>query len=283
MRPWRSRLLRSVRGLSLYGASVLVAICFLVPVWWVLSTSVKVPADYNSYPPVLIPTRFSLDGWASAFTDWKAGQYLRNSIIVTFGATLVAMVIGSAGAYGLLRFPIRGSSAIAFTIIALRMFPAMAIAIPLFAIFRALGLLNTYWGLIIAYQLFLLPFVVWMMRGFFEGVPRELEEAAQVDGCSPIGAFVRVTLPLTAPGWAATATFASLLSWNEFLSPLLFAQTPAVQPVSMLVGNFVDPSRGVLWGPLSAVASVSILPVLAFSLVLQRYLLRGLTLGAMKG
>ncbi len=267
----------------LYAATSLVLGWLLLPVWWILTTSIKLPAEYNAYPPVLLPTRFSLEGWRSAFGEWNAGQYLRNSLIVTGAATLVAMVVGTGTAYALARLRIKGGGTIAFVILALRMFPIMVLAIPLFALFRTLNLLNTYWGLVLAYQLFLLPFVVWMMRGFFEEIPRELEEAALVDGCTRLGALGRVVLPLSLPGLAATATFAALLSWNEFLSPLLFTQTAAVQPISMLVGNFVDPSRGVLWGPLSAVASIGVLPILAFSLLLQRYLLKGLTLGAVKG
>ena len=278
---------RSARGvvrlIGLYAASALVLLFFLTPILWILMTSVKDPLDYAAWPPVVVPTRFSADGWISAFGEWKAGRYLTNTVIVVFSATMLAMLIGTSAAYGLVRFPMRGSRHIAFGILALRMFPTLAIAIPLFAVFRSLGLLNSYWGLILGYQLFLLPFVIWMMRGFFQDIPRELDEAAQVDGCTPLGALVRIVLPLALPGLAATATFAALLAWNEFLLPLLFAQSASVQPVSMLVGNFVDPSRGVQWGPLSAVASVSVLPILLFSLLLQKYLLKGLTLGAVKG
>jgi multiple sugar transport system permease protein len=272
-----------LRLIGLYAASTVVLLFFLTPVWWIFTTSVKDPLDYAAWPPVVVPTRFSLDGWISAFTQWNAGQYLANTVVIVFSATALAMFIGTSAAYGLVRFPMRGGRHIAFGILALRMFPTLAIAIPLFAVFRALGLLNSYWGLIVGYQLFLLPFVIWMMRGFFQDIPRELDEAAQVDGCTPLGALVRIVLPLALPGLAATATFAALLAWNEFLLPLLFVQSARVQPVSMLVGNFVDPSRGVQWGPLSAVASVSVLPILLFSLLLQKYLLKGLTLGAIKG
>jgi multiple sugar transport system permease protein len=280
-RPSRRR--SALRLIGLYAASAVVLLFFLTPVWWILTTSVKDPLDYAVWPPVVVPTRFSAEGWISTFTEWKAGQYLSNTVVVVFSATILAMFTGTSAAYGLVRFPVRGARQIAFGILALRMFPTLSIAIPLFAVFRALGLLNSYWGLILGYQLFLLPFVIWMMRGFFQDIPRELDEAAQVDGCTPLGALVRIVLPLALPGVAATATFAALLAWNEFLLPLLFVQSARVQPVSMLVGNFVDPSRGVQWGPLSAVASVSVLPILVFSLLLQKYLLKGLTLGAVKG
>ena len=190
--------------MGLYAASAVVLLFFLTPVWWILSTSVKDPADYAAWPPVVIPTRFSADGWISAFTEWKAGQYLTNSVVVVFSATLLAMLIGTSAAYGLVRFPVRGGRQIAFGILALRMFPTLAIAIPLFAVFRALGLLNSYWGLILGYQLFLLPFVIWMMRGFLLDIPIELEEAAMIDGGSRFQALYKVVLPLAAPGLAAT-------------------------------------------------------------------------------
>ncbi|MBV9580303.1 MAG: carbohydrate ABC transporter permease [Chloroflexi bacterium] len=279
----RTRGRRRWQLVGMYLLSALVLVFLLTPVWWILTTSIKDPADYTVWPPVIVPTRFSLEGWQTAFGQYQAGNYLRNSLIICGGATLMAMLVGTTAAYALVRFPVRGSRRLAFGILALRMFPIIALAIPLFAVFRTLGLLNTYLGLILAYQLLLVPFVVWMMRGFLADIPRELDEAALVDGCTPLGSLVRVVLPLTLPGLAATATFAALLAWNEFLTPLLFSQSARIQPVSMLVGNFVDPSRGIQWGPLSAVASVSILPMLLFALLLQKYLLKGLTMGAVKG
>jgi multiple sugar transport system permease protein len=146
-----------------------------------------------------------------------------------------------------------------------------------------LHLLNTYWALILAYQLILLPILVWMMRGFFKDLPTELEDAALVDGCGRWGAFRRVALPLVAPGIAASAVFCLMISWNEFLSPLLFTQNRAVQPVSMLLANLINPSQGIQWGELSAVGIIGIVPMLLFTFLMQGYLLRGLTMGAVKG
>lgn len=255
----------------------------LLPIIWIVGTAFKIPAQYMAYPPILFPSSPTFDNFISAFSDFNAWDYVRNSLIITFSSTALAIVVGSLGAYSIARLRFRGRGQVAFWILALRMFPAIALAIPFFAILKELHLLNTYWGLILTYQLFLLPFVVWMMKGFFEEIPPELEEAAEVDGCSRIGAFVRIVLPLTAPGLAATGTFAALMSWNEFLFALIFTQSRATQPVTVLVAGFIAPEKGILWGEISAVGLISIVPIMVFTMFLQKYLIRGLTMGAIKG
>jgi multiple sugar transport system permease protein len=265
------------------GLILLALLVLLFPVAWLIGTSFKAPVEYGAYPPTLVPLRPTLESYRNAFTRFDAEVYLRNTVIVAVSSTAVACALGTLGAYSLVRFRYPGRGLIAFVILALRMFPVVVIAIPLFTILKALGLLNTYWALVLAYQLFLVPFVVWMMKGFFEELPAELEEAALVDGCSRLGAFARIALPLSAPGLAATATFCLLLSWNEFLAPLLFTQSRAVQPVSLLFANFIDPGRGIQWGELAALGTIGILPILLLAFLLQRYLVRGLSLGAVKG
>ncbi len=277
------RIRRPVGRLIVYLLALAVLAWTLLPIVWIIGTAFKIPSEYMAYPPILFPSSPTLNNFVSAFETFHAWEYVRNSLIVTFASTALALVVGSMGAYSIARLRFRGRSRIAFWILALRMFPAIALAIPFFAILQWLRLLNTYWGLIITYQLFLLPFVVWMMKGFFEEIPPELEEAAEVDGCSRIGAFVRIVLPLTAPGLAATGTFAALMSWNEFLFALLFTQNRATQPVTVLVAGFIAPEKGVLWGEISAVGLISIIPILVFTMFLQKYLIRGLTMGAIKG
>jgi multiple sugar transport system permease protein len=254
----------------------------LIPLIWLTGTAFKLPRDYNADPPILIPTDISLDGFSTAFGQFKAGKFLLNSVIITGGSTALAMVVGLLAAYSFSRFQFRGRNSISLALLVLRMFPIVALAIPLFVIFKNLSLLNTHLGLILAMQLIQLPYVVWMMKGFFDDVPHELEEAGLVDGCTRFDTFWRIGLPLVIPGIVATATFAAILSWNEFFLPLLLTQTEATQPVPLLVASFVDPAKGVLWAEISAVSSVSILPVLAFSLLTQRYLVRGITGGVMK-
>ncbi len=255
----------------------------LIPLIWLAGTAFKLPRDYNADPPILIPTEISLDGFEAAFGQFKAGKFLLNSLTITVGSTALAMAVGLLAAYSFSRFHFRGRNSASLMLLGLRMFPIVALAIPIFIIFKTLNLLNTQPGLILAMQLIQLPYVVWMMKGFFDDLPQELEDAARVDGCTRFGAFWRICLPLVAPGIVATSTFAAILSWNEFFLPLLLTQTDSTQPVPLLVASFVDPAKGVLWAEISAVSSVSILPVLAFSLLAQRYLVRGLSGGAING
>ncbi|MBN9389111.1 MAG: carbohydrate ABC transporter permease [Chloroflexi bacterium] len=255
----------------------------LIPLLWLIGTAFKLPRDYTADPPQIIPSEISFDGFTNAFGNFNAGNYLLNSILITAGSTVLAIVIGLLASYSFSRFKFRGSRAASLGLLALRMFPVVVLAIPLFIILKTLGLLNTLVGIILAMQLIQLPYVVWMMKGFFDDLPIELEEAGQVDGCTRLGAFRRIVLPLMAPGIVATSTFAAVLAWNEFFLPLLLTQTDKTQPVPLLVASFVDPAKGTLWAEISAVSVVSILPVLAFSLMMQRFLVRGLTGGAVKG
>lgn len=280
---WDRRARKALGMAAIYLFTLIVLAWTLVPILWIVGTAFKIPSEYMAYPPVLLPSSPTMDNFISAFVNFRAWEYVRNSLIIAFSSTSLAMVVGGLGAYSIARLRFRGRGQVAFWILALRMFPTVALAIPFFAILKELHLLNTYWGLMLTYQLFLLPFVVWMMKGFFEEIPPELEEAAMVDGCSRIGAFARIILPLTAPGLAATATFAALMSWNEFLFALLFTQNRATQPVTILVAGFIAPEKGILWGEISAVGLVSILPILLFTMFLQKYLIRGLTMGAIKG
>lgn len=255
----------------------------LLPLAWLFGTAFKLPRDYTADPPQILPSEWSMDGFNNAFGNFKAGSYLWNSIQITAGSTALAIVVGLLAAYSFSRFRFRGSRSASLALLGLRMFPVVALAIPLFIILKTLGLLNSLLGIILAMQLIQLPYVVWMMKGFFDDLPVELEEAGQVDGCTRLGAFWRIVLPLMAPGIVATATFAAVLAWNEFFLPLLLTQTDKTQPVPLLVASFVDPAKGTLWAEISAVSIVGILPVLAFSLMMQRFLVRGLTGGAVKG
>jgi multiple sugar transport system permease protein len=178
--------------------------------------------------------------------------------------------------------PRRLDRKLALWILSTRMFPPIVTAVPLFLMMRDLGLLNTRASLVILYTGFNLPFVVWMMRGFFMEVPRELEEAAMVDGDSRLGALRRVLLPLVAPGLAATAVFCLIISWNEFLFALVLTQTDAAMTLPVGIAGRVTQYE-IKWGVMSAAGVVAMLPILLFALAVQRYLVRGMSLGAVKG
>jgi len=256
----------------------------LAPVYWMLTISLKSDVDQFAVPPPWFVFTPTLDHYYDAFVTRGFGEYLLTSAIVSVGSTLCALVIGTLAAYALARFelPWRLNRHLSLWILSTRMFPAIVTAVPLFLMMRDLRLLNTRASLIIVYTAFNLPFVVWMMRGFFADLPRDLEEAALVDGDSRVGALVRVVLPLVAPGLAATAVFCLIISWNEFLFALVMTQTDAAMTLPVGIAGRVTQYE-IKWGVMSAAASVALAPILVFALALQKYLVRGLSLGAVKG
>ena len=256
----------------------------LAPVYWMLTISLKSDVDQFATPPPWFVFTPTLDHYYDAFVTRGFGEYLLTSAIVSVGSTLCALVIGTLAAYALARFelPWRLNRHLSLWILSTRMFPAIVTAVPLFLMMRDLRLLNTRASLIIVYTAFNLPFVVWMMRGFFADLPRDLEEAALVDGDSRLGALVRVVLPLVAPGLAATAVFCLIISWNEFLFALVMTQTDAAMTLPVGIAGRVTQYE-IKWGVMSAAAAVALAPILVFALALQKYLVRGLSLGAVKG
>jgi multiple sugar transport system permease protein len=256
----------------------------LSPVYWMITISLKHEIDQFAVPPKWAWFTPTLKHYFDAFLTRGFGQYLVNSAIVAVSSTAFALVLGTLAAYALARFrlPYRLDRKLALWILSTRMFPAIVTAVPLFLIMRDLRVLNSQFALIIVYTGFNLPFVVWMMRGFFAELPRDLEEAAMVDGDSRLGALWRVVLPLVAPGLAATAVFCLIVSWNEFLFALVLTQTDAAMTLPVGIAGRVT-QYGIEWGAMSAAAVVAMIPILVFALTVQKYLVRGLSLGAVKG
>jgi len=207
-------------------------------------------------------------------------MYIKNSTIVVSLTTLISLALGTLAAYGLARFQFPRREDIAFWILSLRMLPPMAVVIPFFLLGRFIGLLDTHILLIIVDLSFNIPFTVWMMRGFIEEIPQEVEEAAWIDGCSRIQGLFRVVFPLILPGIAATAIFCVIQSWNEFALAFFLTSFNA-RTVPTTVTFFLS-VLGVIWGEMAAVGVVATAPVLLFALLVQKYLVRGLTLGALK-
>lgn len=267
-----------------YLAIVSALLATLAPIYWMITISFKREVDQFAVPPKWFLFSPTLEHYADAFLARSFGQYLLNSLFVAVVSTASALIIGTLAAYALARFrlPQNLDRHLALWILSTRMFPAIVTAVPLFLIMRDLRLVNTRLSLIIVYTAFNLPFVVWMMRGFFAEVPRDLEEAALVDGDSRLGAFRRVVLPLVTPGLAATAVFCLIVSWNEFLFALVLTQTDAAMTLPVGIAGRVT-QYGIKWGAMSAAAVVAMVPILAFALSVQKYLVRGLSLGAVKG
>ena len=272
------------RGIFQTGLLVLALVAALAPVYWMITISLKTEVDQFAIPPKWFSFTPTLQHYTDAFVTRSFGQYLLTSAIVAVVSTFFALVIGTLAAYALTRFrlPYNLDRKLSLWILSTRMFPAIVTAVPLFLMMRDLRLLNTKVSLIIVYTAFNLPFVVWMMRGFFADLPRDLEEAALVDGDSRLGALVRVVLPLVSPGLAATAVFCLIVSWNEFLFALVLTQTDAAMTLPVGIAGRVTQYE-IKWGVMSAAGVVAMMPILVFALAMQRYLVRGLSLGAVKG
>lgn len=273
-----------MRRVTKYVVVIVALLVTLAPVYWLLTISLKHEIDQFAVPPKWFSFSPTLEHYADAFVARSFGQYLLNSLLVAVASTACALVIGTLAAYSLARFrlPRNLDRKLALWILSTRMFPAIVTAVPLFLMMRDLRLVNTRLSLIVVYASFNLPFVVWMMRGFFAEVPRDLEEAAMVDGDSRMGALRRVVLPLVAPGLAATAVFCLIVSWNEFLFALVLTQTDDAITLPVGIAGRVT-QYGIKWGAMSAAAVVAMVPILAFALSVQKYLVRGLSLGAVKG
>jgi multiple sugar transport system permease protein len=279
-----------MRRLSRYQQLVTVIVLllalalFLFPVVWMFLTSFKTESEYFSYPPVFVPGEFSLRNYLNAMAlppDGRGGlQGLRDSLIVALSTTTISMIVGSLAAYSLSRFKTGGEN-FSFWILSTRMFPPVAAALPLFLIFKEIKILDTHWALIVANTVFNLPFVIWMLKGFFDDLHPEMEEAALIDGCSHWGVFVRVAMPLITPGLVATSLFSFIFAWNEFMFALLLTRR-TVRTLTVIVPSLVG-GHEILWGEIAAIGTVAIIPGIVLSVLFQRFLVRGLTMGAVKG
>lgn len=261
-------------------ALLIVLSVLLLPYVWLILTSLKDRVDiFNGDPfAAFTPT---LENYRVAFVEKGFVKNLVNSTIIAAGATILALLIGVPAAYALSRTRGRGGAIVLFTLLAARLMPAIVLAVPLFILFADLKLLGTYPAPIIAHLTFLIPFVTWMMRGFFLAVPVELDEAATIDGASRHRFFLSVMLPLTRGGLAATAIFCVINSWNELLYGLILTnRNTATLPVA--VPGLMTPI-GTFWGQIAAVGVVTTLPMLIFALLVQRHIVRGMTGGALAG
>lgn len=266
-----------------FRVTVVLVVLFttLFPLYWLLTLSLKTPSEALTSPPVWFPSKFTLDSYRTVLFDRGFARFFMNGLLVSTSTALISLALGSAAAYGL-NMNFRGSQVLALSILFVRMIPPIVLAIPLFKIMRDYGLLDTYRGLILVYVVFTLPFATWMMRGFLLDVPAELEDAARIDGHSRLGAFVRIVLPLTAPGLAATSIFCFLLAWNEYLFALILTRSPSTQTMPIAVSSFMT-DQYIEWGNMAATAVLAIVPVVLLMAMVQRYLVRGLTFGAVKG
>ncbi len=258
---------------------VIVAVIFIFPVYWLAITSLKELTHVVTYPPRFLPVPVSMSGYTEALFGARGAVVFKNSLIIAVATTLIALLTGSFAAYSFARFNIGGFH-LPFWILSTRMMPAVASIIPLFLLINKLGFIDTYPAVIIAHLVITLPFAVWMLRGFFMEIPVELEESAMIDGCSRLGALARIGFPLVAPGLAVTALFCFIFSWNEFMFALILTRREVTTLPVKIAG--MHAAHGVLWHTMSAFGIIGIIPVVILSIIAQRYLVRGLTLGAIR-
>jgi multiple sugar transport system permease protein len=258
------------------AATMIILLLTLFPFVWLVQMSFRPNKDIFGYDLLFVPT---LDHYRALWTGAFPRSFL-NSVVVSAASTLLSLLIGVPAAYALSRGGFRSSRRIALWILATRMAPPIAFTIPFFLAYRELGLLDTQIGLILVYLTFNLALVIWMMQPFFDAVPRELEQAAWIDGCGIWQAFRMITLPLSAPGLGATAVICFILSWNDFFYALILARTQAsTAPVAIV--NFIQ-YTGWEWGRIAAAGTLVMLPVVIFTMIVRNYLIRGLTAGGTK-
>jgi multiple sugar transport system permease protein len=268
--------------IGLYALLAVILFIALFPFWWMFDTSLKQPVDIFG-STTLYPHHPTLDNYHRLFNTYNFASFLENSIIIVIFSVTISLVLGTLAAFSLTRFNLRfglNNSALVVALI-VRMIPGILLVIPLYIMLAQWGLLNTRLGLILIYTGLNTSFVIWMMQSFLAEIPRDIEEAAMVDGDSRLTALWRVVLPLAAPGLAATAIFTVIATYNDFLIALSLTSTPDAQTVPVGVSTLIGKIQ-IEYGPMAAAGVIGALPILLFALLVQRHFVRGLTLGAVK-
>lgn len=271
-------MVRLLRGLVI--AAILAVV--LTPIYWMVATSFKTNKEITQ-DATLYPHAPTFDSYIHLFTDKGFSDFLTNSLVVTVASVLIAVAFGSLGAYAIARFRLRYGleRKVGLALLTLRIVPPVVILIPVYLLILQLKLIDTWLGLILTYTAFNITFCVWMMESFFREIPIDLEEAAMVDGDSRLTAFLRIALPLSAPGLAATAIFAVIATFNEFLFALALTATPRAMTMPRGTGTLIG-RIDTDWASMAAAGVVGALPIVVFALLVQRHLVRGLTMGAVK-
>jgi multiple sugar transport system permease protein len=264
-----------------YATLVLLLVSVVFPFYWMIKTSMETGAGLFSFPPRFLPNSYAMEGYRAVLQETPIGLWLRNSFIVAFGSTIMALLAGVSGAYGLSRFRYRGKGSLALVILTTQMMPPLVLIIPIYTIFTKLGLTDSLLGLILGNFAFALPVVIWMMKSIFDSIPFEIEEAARVDGASWSAILLRITLPLALPGLVATGIFTFLSGWDEFMlaRTIVTASDKWVGTIGLasFIGVYVTS-----WDQILAAATIFTLPPLILFLMVQKYFIAGLGAGAVK-
>lgn len=267
--------------LTIIGAVLIVAVC-IFPFLWMAVSSIKTLPELYTVPPIWWPSTPTLDNYYKVLFESNIPRYFLNSIIISVGSTGLALLLAIFASYGFARFEFRGKPFLQSFVLVGQLLPTAAIIVPLFITLRVLGLVNTYWGLILVYMIITLPLSVWMLTSYFKAIPVELEEAAIVDGASRLGVLFRITLPLSTPGIVAVLVYAFVTTWNEFIFALCFATDSSVKTLPIGLAEF-STEFNTDWGAVMAASLVMTLPIALLFLSMQKLFVGGLTAGATKG
>ena len=272
---------RRFEAALIYAVLSVLVVAFLFPLVWVLGLSLKTRMQVFATPPLYLwwPT---LENYAAVLTRADFARAFLNTLIVSTSAVLLSLCVGAPAAYAFARFPFTGRSFLFFALLVMRMLPPIAVLVPMYVLFSKLGLATTRFSVVLAYTTFSLPLVVWIMRGYFEDLPVELEESASIDGASRFGTFMHIILPLARPGLVAASILCLQLAWNDFLFAAVLTNN-ASQTLPVMMAAFNAGDSGMDWGGLTASGMLVILPVIVFSFAAQRHLVAGLSSGAVKG
>ena len=266
-----------------YAVLVVGAVLAIFPVLYMVSTSLKPISEILSGgTPTLLPREFTLAPYLAVFQHYPVGTYLANSIVTAGASTLVAIIFAALAGYGFSRFTFRGKSSLLLFILATQMFPSVMLFIPYYKLLGTYGLSNTLTGLVLVYTATVIPFCTWMMYGYFDGIPHELDEAAELDGCGRFRTFVSVVAPLTVPGLVSTAIYSFVTGWNEYMFTALFTSSESKKTLSVAIGQMAG-FDSVMWNELMAASVMSSVPLIVIFIFLQRYFISGMTQGSIKG
>ncbi len=274
---------RRVRGKTLTYVFLIVVLLFVItPFFWMVVTSLKTEPEALKSPPTWLPKQLTFDaGYVGIWTRKNFGVFFLNSLIVSLSTAACSTLVGSLAGYGFSRFRFRGRSFLMGAFLASQMLPGVLLVGPYFKMLCRLGLYNSRFGLIIALTTITLPFSTWMLKGFLDTVPKELDEAALVDGCGRLRTFLRVVMPVITPGMVATVIFAFLLAWGDLLWALVLMSTDNMTTVTLGLSRLVTEFR-IIWPMMMAGSVIATMPPLLLYLLLQKYLIQGLTRGAVK-
>lgn len=265
-----------------YIALILASLISMFPVLWAITTALKTDGEVNSFPPTLLPGKLNLGNFSAVIFQSDFPKYLLNSVIVTVICILVATLIAAHAAYALTNFRIRYKKQMMFIILMTSMVPPVAMLVPLYMLSVKLGLYDTRFLLILIYTAWRVPVLAWILRGFFEKLPKELMEAGIIDGCSQAMVFYRIILPISKPGIVSAALLSAVYVWNDFLVSSTFTTKNELRMLSIGLYNYIS-QYGIQWGNLMAAVTISIVPIVILFVLLQRHFVEGMAAGAVKG